>query len=152
MASFDAKRVTPLEWAGIGAGALAFIVSFFPWYSVDFGSDLGDLGLDLATNFNAWDAGFLAWFPVLLLVAAAVVIALPHFGTEIPNRSLIWLGLAGAAVLFIVLRWLTFDSAEAFGTSAGPAWGLFLGLVVALVSGVAAFLSYRGASSRTTTA
>ena len=33
--------------------------------------------------------------------------------------------------------------------TAGAGWGLFVGLVVALVSGVAAFLSYRSASSRT---
>jgi hypothetical protein len=148
MASFDVKRVTPLEWAGIGAGAFAFIVSFFSWYSIST-SGLGP-GFDSSTGFSAWDAGFLAWFSVLLLVAAAVIVALPHFGTQIPNRALIWLILSGLAVVFIVLRWLTFDSndQDILGASldVGAGFGLFLGLLAAVVSGVAAFLTFRATS------
>jgi len=145
MANFDVKRVTPLEWAGIGAGALAFIASFFPWYSVSF--DSGGLGLDLSSSATAWDFA-LSLFAVLMLVAAGVLVLLPHLGTQIPNLALIWLALAGVATLFIVLRWLTFDSVEGLGGSAGASFGLFVGLVAAVVSGVAAFLTYR-ASSRT---
>jgi hypothetical protein len=147
MATFDAKRVTPLEWAGIGAGALAFIASFFPWYSITFaGSELAG-AFGIATSLTAWSF-FLAWFSVLLLMAAAVLVLLPHFGTQVPNLSLIWLGLSAAAVLFIFLRWVTFPSASGFGGSAGAGFGLFVGLVLAVASGVAAFLNYRTASSR----
>ena len=142
MADFDVKRVTTLEWAGIGAGILAFIVGFFPWASVDFGDDLG-FGLDVSGN--AWQVGFLAWFSVLLLLAAAVVIALPHFGTPIPNRNLIWLGLSGLATLFTLLQWPT------LGEYLSASVGLFLGIVVALVSAVAAFLNYRAAPKPNTT-
>ncbi|HEV8558884.1 MAG TPA: hypothetical protein VGR06_21135 [Actinophytocola sp.] len=148
MVNFDAKRVTPLEWAGIGAGALAFIVSFFPWYSVSFGVE--GLGLGIDTSVSAWNAGFLAWFACLLLVAAGVVVILPHFGTEVPNLAMIWLGLSGLALVFIVIRWLTFPSASGFGGSAGASFGLFVGLVIAVVSGVAAFLNFRSANARTT--
>jgi hypothetical protein len=152
MASFDVKRVTPIEWAGIGAGALAFIVSFFPWYSISFeGSDL-IAGLGLDTSVSAWNAGFGAWFPCLLLVAAGVLVLLPHFGTQVPNLVMIWLGLSAAAVVIIILRWVTFPSASGFGGSAGAGFGLFIGLAVAVVSGVAAFLSYRSASTRTSAA
>ncbi|MCA1836600.1 MAG: hypothetical protein LC721_09850 [Actinobacteria bacterium] len=151
MASFDVKRVTPLEWAGIGAGALAFIVSFFPWYSVSFGgSELAGFGID--TSVSAWNAGFGAWFACLLLLGAGVVVALPHFGTQVPNLAMIWLGLSAAALVIIVLRWVTFPSTSGFGASAGAGFGLFVGLAVALVSGVAAFLSYRSSSARTTAA
>jgi hypothetical protein len=147
MASFDVKRVTPLEWAGIGAGALAFIVSFFPWYSVDFG-DTGLPGFDLDTSFSAWDSGFLAWFSMLLLLAVAVLILLPHFGTQVPNLPMLWLGLAGVSLLFVIIRWLTFDSATGLGGSAGPGFGLFIGLILALASAAAGFMVFRG-SSRT---
>jgi hypothetical protein len=151
MANFDVKRVTPLEWAGIGAGALAFIVSFFPWYSISF--DGGGLaGFDLDTSLSAWNAGFGAWFSVLLLVAAAVVVLLPHFGTQVPNQPLVWLGLSAAALVIIILRWVTFPSASGFGGSAGAGFGLFIGLAAALVSGVAAFLVYRSTSNRATAA
>lgn len=145
MANFDVKNVTPLEWAGMGAGVFAFLVSFFNWYTVST-SGLGP-GFDTSSGFSAWDAGFLAWFSVLLLVAAGVVVALPHFGTEVPNRTVIWMSTAGVAFVFIILRWLTFDggSADILGASisAGAGFGLFLGLLAALVSGVAGFLTFR---------
>ena len=149
MATFDAKRVTPLEWAGIGAGALAFIVSFFSWYSVT----AEGLGISRSEGITAWDAGFLAWFSMLLLLAAGAVVALPHFGTEVPNRALIWLGCAALSVVFIILRWVTYDGGSTdlggFGkVSAGAGFGLFVGLVLAVVSGAAAFLNYRASSSR----
>lgn len=140
MAEFDVKRVTPLEWAGIGAGALAFIVSFFPWVSIDFGNDLGSLaGIDTSVTGSAWDAGFLAWFSVLLLLGAAVVVILPHFGTQVPQRTMIWLGVSVAAFVFILLRSVT------YGAFIDPGFGLFIGLLLALVSAVAAFLVYRAA-------
>lgn len=144
MAEFDVKRVTNLEWAGIGAGILAFVVSFFPWVSVDFGNEFSELaGVDTSVSGSAWDAGFLAWFSVLLLVGAAVVVLLPHFGTQVPQRSMIWLGVSAVAFVFILLRWVTYDS------FIDPGFGLFLGLVLALVSGVAAFLVYRAAPKPT---
>jgi hypothetical protein len=148
MATIDVKRITPLEWAGIGAGALAFIVSFFPWYSVSFGgSELAGFGID--TSLSAWNAGFLAWFSMILLLASGVLVILPHFGTQVPNLAMIWLGLSALSLLFVVLRWLTFPSASGFGASAGAGFGLFVGLVLAVVSGVAAFLSFRASSTRT---
>ncbi len=141
MAEFDVKRVTTLEWAGIGAGLFAFVVSFFPWASLDVEDGLGlgtSFGLDVSVS--AWAGGqFLAWFSVLMLVGAAVVILLPHFGTQVPQRSMIWMILSGLSFLFILLRWVTYDSFISANV------GLFLGLAAALVSGVASFLAFRSA-------
>ncbi len=132
MANFDPKRVTPIEWAGIGAGVAAFLFSFFPWISVDV--------LDtLSVSGSAWESGFLAWFSVLLLIGAAVVVFLPHVGTDVPNRTVLWLGFAGAAAVFILLRWVTLDA------FIGASIGLFLGLLAAIVSAAAAFLSFQAA-------
>ena len=140
MAEFDVKRVSTLEWAGIGAGLLAFIVSFFPWVSVDLGDGLTGLsGIDTSVSGSAWDAGFLAWFSVLMLVGVAVVVALPHFGTAVPQRSMIWMIAAGLAFLFILLRSVTYESFF------DPGWGLFVGMALALVSAVTGFLAYRSA-------
>ncbi len=146
MASFDVKRVTPLEWAGIGAGALAFITSFLPWYTVsfDFG---GALGFSNSGSVNAWNF-FGGWFPMLLLIGAGVLVLLPHLGTQVPNLALIWMAVAAAAFVIIILRWVTFPSGDAPGVSAGAGFGLFVGLVIALGSGVAGFLTYRSSSSR----
>jgi hypothetical protein len=139
MAEFDVKSVTPIEWTGIGAGVLAFIASFFSWASYSF-SFLGS-GPLASVSYNAWDVGALAWLAVFLLIGAAVVVILPHFGVQVPNRALIWLILSGVATVFILLRLIT------LGTGIGPSFGIFVALVIALASAVAAFLTFRGSSS-----
>ncbi len=69
MAGFDPKKVTTLDWVVIGAGGLAFIDSFLPWFHWSAGP--------FSVNWSAWSAGFLAWFSVLLLVAAGATRASP---------------------------------------------------------------------------
>jgi hypothetical protein len=146
MANFDVKRVTPLEWAGIGAGALTFIASFLPWYSVSY--EGGGLSLDIGISANAWEFA-LSLLAVLMLIAAGVLVLLPHLGTQVPNLAIIWLALAGLAFVFILIRWLTFPGDEGVpGVSAGAGFGLFVGLILALASGAGAFLTFRS-SSRT---
>lgn len=148
MADFDLKRVTPLEWAGIGGGALAFIVSFFPWYSVDYAGFGGSL--------NAWGTGALALFAVLLLMAAGGVVLAPHLGLKIDRLPLIWLGLSGLATVFILLQWLILPDDGGVGDfgggilgdsgfDSGAGFGLIVGLILAAASTVAAFLAFRAA-------
>jgi hypothetical protein len=146
MADFDVKRLTPLEWAGGGAGVLAFIVSFFPWYSFDVAGFASG-------SASAWNTGFLAWFSVLLLMGAGVVVLLPHFGVQVNRLPLTWLSLSGAAVVFILIRWLTlpdggmgdFGLLGDSGIDAGAGFGLVVGLIVAIVSAAAAFMTFRAA-------
>ncbi|CRK58650.1 hypothetical protein [Alloactinosynnema sp. L-07] len=147
MASFDAKRVTPIEWAGIGAGALALIISFFPFYSVSYDGPTLGLG-SLGGSVSAWSYGFGTLFPILLLIAAAVVVLLPHLGTQVPNRTLIWLGLAGLAVVILLIQWISFPSGSSsvvgdVGISAGAGFGFYIGLLAAIASTVAAFLTFQ---------
>jgi hypothetical protein len=152
MANFDAKQVTPIEWAGIGAGALAFLISFFPWYS--FSWDGGGLGIGSSGSASAWSVGIGGWGAVLLLTAAAVIILLPHLGTAVPNKATLWLGLAAGATVIILIRWLTLPDDGGLGDlgglagggfSSGAGFGLIIGLIAAIVSGVAAFLTFQGA-------
>lgn len=147
MAEFDVKRVTPLEWAGIGAGALAFIVSFFPWYSIDFEGFGGG-------SLSAWNSGFLAWFSVLLLMVAGGLVIAPHFGLKVDRLPLIWLSLSGAAAVFILIRWLTLPDDGGLGSlgllggsgvDSGAGFGLIVGLIVAIASAAAAVIAFRAA-------
>lgn len=148
MADFDLKRVTPLEWAGIGGGALAFIVSFFPWYSVDYAGFGGSL--------NAWSTGALALLSVLLMLAAGGLVLAPHLGVKIDRLPLIWLALSGGATVFILIQWLILPDDGGIGDfgggilgdtgiDSGAGFGLVVGLIVALASTVAAFLTFRAA-------
>lgn len=145
MAELDLKRVTPVEWAGIGAGALAFIVSFFPWFSVEIAG--------YSASGSAWSAGFLGWFSVLLLLVAGGLVLAPHLGTNVDRLPLIWLILSGLATLFIIIRWLTLDAGVSdvgllgAGISVGAGFGLIVGLIAAIGSTVAAVMTFRAAQN-----
>ena len=147
MAQFDVKRVTTLEWAGIGAGLAAFIFSFLPWYSVDVAGFGGG-------SLSAWGTGFFALMSVLLLMAAAGLVLAPHFGVQVARLPLIWLSLSGVAVLFILLQWLIlpddggigdFSLLGDSGIESGAGFGLILGLIAALASAGGAFMAFRAA-------
>ena len=101
MAEFDVKRVTPLEWAGIGAGLFAFIVSFFPWASID----LATIRLGGRRSLSAWNAAFIAWFPVMLLMAAGGHrLRCRTSASRCARLPLIWLSALRCRDLFILLR------------------------------------------------
>ncbi|HVK22091.1 MAG TPA: hypothetical protein VM677_12090 [Actinokineospora sp.] len=139
--------MTPIEWAGIGAGALAFIASLLPWYSYSF--DAGVPGFSTSGSLSAWGVGILGWLPVLMLVAAGVIVLLPHLGNAVANATTIWLGLAGGAVVLILIRWLTLPDDGGLGGlagsgySSGAGFGLIVGLLAAVASAVAAFLTFQ---------
>lgn len=147
MAEFDVKRVTTLEWAGIGAGLAAFIFSMLPWYSVSYAGIGGSL--------SAWNSGFIAWFPMLMVLAAGGLLLATHFGVKVDKLPLIWLGLSGLAVVLVLLRWLTLPDDGGLGDiglggaptgfDSGAGVGLILGLIAAIVSTVGAVLTFRAA-------
>jgi len=152
MAGFDPKRVTTLDWVVIGAGGLAFIASFFHWYtaSVSFG------GLKQSHGISAWSSGFAAWFSVVLLMVAAGLVLAAAAGQEVKlpvPLPLVTLGLSALALLLIILRWLTFPSAkdelgglsDGLDASSGAGIGLYIGLVCALAAVVASFMIFRAA-------
>ena len=148
MAEFDVKRVTTLEWAGIGAGLAAFIFSMLPWYSVSYAGIGGSL--------SAWNSGFIAWFPMLMVLAAGGLLLATHFGVKVDKLPLIWLALSGLAVVLVLLRWLTLPDDGGLGDlgglggapsgfESGAGAGLILGLIAAIVSTVGAVLTFRAA-------
>lgn len=146
MAEFDVKRVSTLEWAGIGAGLAAFIFSMFPWYSVSYAG--------IGESLSAWNSGFIAWFPMLMVLAAGGLLLATHFGAKVDRLPLIWLILSGVAVLLVLLRWITLPDDGGLGDfgllgdagfESGAGAGLILGLIAAAVSAVAAVLSFRAA-------
>lgn len=140
MAEFDPSRLSKLDWVVVGAGGAAFIDSFLPWYRVTTVFGLGSASL------SAWGIGFAAWFSVLLLAAAAGLLVTRAFGTEIPLPvpvPVATLGAAALAVLLILLRWLTLPRSDVIAASAGAGFGLYLGLLLAIASGVASYLTFR---------
>src|SRR6266566_2306060 len=105
MASFDPARVTKAEWIGLGAGLLAFIASFLPWFTFSV------LGGVYSVSANAWSLGFAAWFPVLLLLAGSGLMLAQQLGVNVPvvkpGWPLVLFGVAVLSLIIILIRWLT---------------------------------------------
>jgi hypothetical protein len=146
----DLTKLGRTERVLAGAGIALFIASFFPWFSVT--ADLVTGG-SASASYDAWSypSGFNDWFPILLLLAYAIVLALPAFGTAInapiladpANRAFIGLVLSALAVLLFAIQGLTYPSFPAgLAGSAGPSWGYYLALLLALAAGVQSYLGF----------
>jgi hypothetical protein len=143
MASFDPARVSKAEWIGLGAGLIAFIGSFLPWFSWSAGP--------FSFSLNAWSVGFLGWFPVLLMVAGAAVILAQQLGVNMPQAKpgwpLILLGAAALSLVLILIRWLSFSGGtygiDGAGLSYGAGFGLYVGLVAAILLGASQYMVFR---------
>lgn len=160
MAGSDAAKVTALDWVVVGAGLLAYISSFLPWRTVR----ISVLGHNQSVNGDAWHAGFGAYFSVLLLVVAGIVVLVSTLGGLglAASRSLITLGMSVLALVTLVLRWVTFSDGgggldtlgepgnfnlgSVFAVSSGAGVGLYLGLAAAIAAVVASLLTFRAAA------
>jgi hypothetical protein len=160
MVGFDSTKVATLDWIVVGAGVLAYISSFLPWYSYSVSVSLFRFEQSTTANVNAWNAGFGAWFSVLLLVVAGGVVLASTMGLRLPTaRSLITLGLSALAFVTILLRWATFPDTDGrqgdlgdidvggfLAASSGAGFGLYLGLIAAIAAAAASLLMVRAAS------
>lgn len=132
----------------VGAGLVAFVSSFLPWYS----SSVSVFGVHSSVSVDAWDSGFAAWFSVLLLLAASVLALLGVLDESWRRSVPRWLATLGLSILafgMILGRWATFrDQAvlqgsprhldisvgSAFSASGGVAIGLYLCLIAAIAA------------------
>jgi len=155
---FSVKSVTWREWLGLAAGLLALGSTFLPWTTLS--TNKPDIEVILSSLphsdvvRNAWQSSFFAWCPPLPLVLAGLVVVV--FGRirtlRVSGLPQLWLVVAAASLLLMVLGWVTLDWEfdadqrgifEAAGVAIGAGLGRFLGVFAALVSGVAAFLDMR---------
>lgn len=139
----DLSKLGRTEQVLSGAGVLLFILSFLPWFEVT------EDGFSAHADAWSWPSGFNDWFPVLLLFAYAIVLALPAFGVAIrvaplesgSNRAFVGLVLSAFAVLLFAIQGLTYPG-DGLGYSAGPAWAYFLSLIIVLASGTQSYLGF----------
>ena len=96
----------------IGAGLLAFILSFFPYYSASVETTGAPAGFDVnnfGSNSGSWSAwhGFFGWFAVLLALAGAVILILNLLNIALPMPvRLTVLGLFAVALLSTLIAFL----------------------------------------------
>ncbi|RZS44775.1 hypothetical protein EV193_101654 [Herbihabitans rhizosphaerae] len=157
MASFDAKQVGAVQWVGVGCGLLALVASVLPWHGIT--GPLAELvrAFGVKPWSSGWGAGFVGWFPMLLLIIAGALNIAPQFGLRLPGVSLLWLGMAVAALVLVVVRWATLPEPDGGAISkyglkpedatSSASFGLYLGLLAAVLSTVGAVLAVRTAGS-----
>lgn len=134
-------RLSLADRIGVGAGIAILVASLLPWYTVSLEGIAGDRSY----SSSAWDASFGGWFPVLLLMATAVLIVVRRTVATLPAGltaavPLVQMAAPPLAVVVILIRWLTYPNGTDGYSSAGAGFGLFLGLAVAIAGCVGGWL------------
>jgi hypothetical protein len=123
----------------MGAGALAFIASFFPYWGYTFGP--------LSVSINAWHS--YALLGLLLVFLAAIVIAIKTFAADsMPSMPVglhvLAAGLAALGTLLLVIRAFTYPHHNyGSGASYGVKWGAYVLFIFCIAEVVFALLGMR---------
>ena len=150
MAVIGGRDVGTNDLAIMGVGVLAFIDTFLPWS----GADYGILG---SRSNSAWTSGFGAWFSLILLIAVAGSVAAKVFagrntgavGTSSVSWNLLNLIVPVVATIIVLLRWATYGTPPGLGVSnAGARVGTYIGLILAIVQAIFAYLALMSAGER----
>lgn len=132
MERFNAlSRGTQLMLVG---AALLLVDTFLPWQSVSFEA----LGVSVSESWTAWH-GFWGVMLGLLTIALLAWLVVRMLGTELKlpvSETLVGAALAALILLCAVIKVLTDDAV---------AWGAWLGLVLAVVIAVGAWLQVQAA-------
>lgn len=146
MASFDPKKFTTNDWGIVGAGVLAFIGLFFPFYGASAGG--------FSTSVSSWHS-FPMWFGALLMLAAAAYVFMRSQGIgNVPNLpvgpKLAVLGVEAIAALLIIIRVLTLDTGgdKGLGFSYGRKFGAWWEVVMVIAAVVFAVLDFRSSGEK----
>jgi hypothetical protein len=145
--NFDPKSLDPLDWGIIAAGLLAFIFSFFSYYTATAKVEVAGFKQSFSGHENAWH-GFFGWFGAFVALAAAVVLAL-HLIAKISLPFPVRLAVLGgfALSLLCVLLALLIVPIDTGGVSSfggvkvdkGHGIGFWLSLIVIIAGTALAF-------------
>ena len=126
----------------LGAGVLAFIASFFPYYGAS-GSLFGHHESTSTSAWHSWNVLALLLIMAATLVAAALVFATESL-PEVPvSLNFVVAALAGVGTLILIIRSFTLDHGNIAGFSYGLRWGAYLLMVLCVVQTAFAFMRLR---------
>jgi len=133
----DLNSVNRNDLGVMGAGVVAFIASFLPYWGVSFGGSVQGVHVGGSASITAWHS--YAILGLLLIFAAAGLIAVRTFAAsslpEMPaGVHVIAAALAGLGTLLVILRAFTYPHASYPGGSYGVRWGGY----VLFIAGIAA--------------
>ena len=134
---FDWKRLSTLDRAIAGGGAISFIALFLPWWGASSGP--------FSVSISGWSAGFTAWAGGLLLTAAALLLVLRRSGGAMPSLrvgpAVLVAGVAALGLLLVIIRWVSLPRYHGFGV--GARYGLYVALIAGIVEVTAAVIEMR---------
>ena len=141
--SRSVRTPNPAEIVTMAGGSVAFLFSFFPFWTVPSVFDRGD--------FSAWSSGLfpVATFIALFALAGAALVALGLFGVNMPERILSYTKtqLVVAFGFFASVLALGFLIVDNSGRSLGFGYFLMLlGSIAVLVGGIMMMVEERKAS------
>jgi hypothetical protein len=158
----DPNRLTTGEKILGVSGLLLFILSFFKlWAKIEVNSQGVDLGglASASQKFSAWDAyGFLVKLGLICALVAAILViaraAMANLTLPVP-LGLVYLGLSGVTLLFVLLALLVGPDESGSGTFFGVSVeisrgiGLFIGTILAAAMAAGAWMHYQSEGSGT---
>jgi hypothetical protein len=139
MATFDVKKLSNLDKVIVGAGGLALISLFLPWYGVSSSF--------YSASVSGWSTSY-GLLGALLIVVTGLFVMMQRSDVNVPKMSIgpavIVLGASLLGVLLILIRWVTLPSGSFHSTTGSYSYGADAGLFIALIAGIAqAYCAFR---------
>jgi hypothetical protein len=143
----DLRSLNRNDQVVLGAGVLAFIASFFPFYGVTI--NVG--GFSGSSSIDTWHS--YAILGILLVIAATLLAAAQVFASgslpELPvSANFLVAGLSALGTLLIIVRGFTYDTASAPGGSVGLKWGFYVVMILCLVQVAFAVMRLRASGEQ----
>jgi hypothetical protein len=147
MPGFDLKQINRNDQGILGAGILAFIASFLPYYGASY--HVGPI--HGSVSVSAWHS--YAILGLLLIFAAAGITAARVFGGKgLPTlpvgTNVLVGGLAGLGTLLVILRGYTAGGGSGVGYSYGVMWGGYVLFIAGIAMTVFAFLNFKASGEK----
>jgi hypothetical protein len=147
MPGFDLKQISRNDQYIIGAGALAFIASFLPYYGVT--AKVG--GFHYSAHINAWHSYAILGL-LLIFVAAGITAARVFANASLPKLpvgvNVLVAGLAALGTLLVIIRGFTAGGGSGPGYSEGVSWGGYILFIAGIVETVFAVLNFRASGEK----
>jgi len=147
MAKFGAKELSQSDWGVVGAGAVALVCLFLPWYGYSAGP--------FSVSERGFNAGY-GLLGVLLIIASSLYLLALRSQVDLSKMpvgpGVAILGASAVGTVLVVLRALTMPSfhggVSAYSYSYGPRIGIILALIVGLVQVFFAMKLFRASGEK----
>src|SRR5690348_4105567 len=143
MSGFDLKQVSRNDKGLIGAGVVAFIASFLPYYGITAGP--------YSASTNAW-TGYATFGLLLIFIATGIAAARVFGNANLPKlpvgANLLVVALGALGTLLVILRGFTYPHASFPGGSYGVKWGGYVLMIAGLALTAFAAMNFRSSGEK----